>query len=118
MFLRGLPILPNTGAEIEALVKAMMAYPAPVVARARAALELGATENVDLNSLTGAVSKVSAEAIELLGADGKAKVVRMSSDATTIMVAGAPAKVEALKAGMNCSLRYAADNLAQVVTCK
>ncbi len=113
-----LPILPNTGAEIEALVKRMMAAPAPVVARARAALEFGITENVDLKSLAGAISKVGRDSIELTDADGTARTVKMSGAATAIMVAGAQGNIEGLKTGMTCSLRYSADNMAQVVTCK
>ena len=113
-----LPILPNTGAEIEALVKDMMASPANVVARARAALDFGVTENVELTSLAGAISNIAADAIELTGADGKARSVTVSASATSIMIAGAQASAEGLKVGMSCSLRYSADNVAQVVTCR
>ncbi len=113
-----LPILPNTGAEIEALVREMIKAPASVLARARAALEFGATENVDLTSLAGAVTKASADSIELKGADGAAKSVKLSAGATSILLAGAAGAIDQLKVGMNCTLRYGADNVAQVVTCR
>ena len=51
-------------------------------------------------------------------AKSKAKTVKLSAAASTIMLAGEQAQAAALKVGMNCSLRYASDEVAQVVTCR
>jgi tripartite-type tricarboxylate transporter receptor subunit TctC len=114
----GLPIEPSSAAEVDALVKGMTGAKPEHIARARAALETGETENVALTSLSGTVAMAAAGSVEILDKEGGRHTIKLAPERSVIMVAGAQGRPETLQPGMACSLRYGADNVAEVATCK
>ena len=70
----------------------------------------------------GALIEVKDKGREIVfkGPDGKNVTSKPSGSRTVIMVAGAKAKRDALKAGMNCSITYKSggDNEPEEITCK
>jgi tripartite-type tricarboxylate transporter receptor subunit TctC len=109
-----LPLVPMSGAEVEAFVRDMMATPPAAVARAGAALAFGAKENEQLRSLDGRIARIADTALEL--DDGSN--VRIRSEGSMILVRGEQAEVSALSAGMRCSFRYDGETrLVQTASC-
>jgi tripartite-type tricarboxylate transporter receptor subunit TctC len=114
----GLPLTPMRGEEVEAFVRHMMAVPPEAVARARAALEFGQQENLQLKSIAGTISAIGGGRIMVADADGKPHDLAISDANSTIMLDGRQAALAALKAGMACFLRYTDADVAQIVVCK
>jgi tripartite-type tricarboxylate transporter receptor subunit TctC len=112
----GLPIVPMSGKEDEDFVRDMMATPPAAVKRARAALEFGINENTRLTSLTAPLSAVAPEHVEVKDAAGKVRQIKLAEAA--IILNGRKVKADALKVGMTCTLRFSANNMAQIVSCK
>jgi hypothetical protein len=115
----GLPLTPMHGEEVEAFVRTMMAVPPEVAAKARAALEFGQQENLQLKSVAGTISEIGGGRIRVKDADGKPPLDLSISDAgSTIMLDGRQAALSALNTGMACFLRYTDTDVAQIVVCK
>ncbi len=113
-----LPINPSSAAEVDALVKSMTGAKPEHIARARAALESGVTENADLKSLSGVVAMSGPSSVDIADKDGGRRVIKLAPERSVVMISGAPGKVEALQPGMACALRYGADDVAEFVICK
>jgi len=114
----GLPLTPMHGEEVEAFVRTMMAVPPEVAAKARAALEFGQQENLQLKSVAGTISEIGGGRIKVKDAGGKPLDLSISDADSTIMLDGRQAALSALNAGMACFLRYTDADVAQVVVCK
>ncbi|MGE5538050.1 MAG: Bug family tripartite tricarboxylate transporter substrate binding protein [Gemmatimonas sp.] len=109
-----LPLVPMSGAEVEAFVRDMVATPPAAVARASAALAFGAKDNEQLKSLDGRIARIADTAVEVEGGPS----LRIRSEGSMIMLHGEKAEAAALAPGMACSFRYDAETrLVQTVSC-
>lgn len=114
----GLPLIPMSGPQAEAFVHDMMSAPPQVVARARAALELGQQENLQLKSVAGTIVEAAAGRVEVKDAGGTSYRLQVSETESTIMLDGKQAALSSLRAGMACFLRYNDADVAQIIVCK
>ena len=114
----GLPIIPMSGPQAETFVHDMMSAPPQVVARARAALEFGQQENLQLKSVAGTIVEAAAGRVEVKDTGGTSYRLQVSEAESTIMLDGKQAALSSLRAGMACFLRYTEADLAQIIACK
>ncbi|MGE0653220.1 MAG: Bug family tripartite tricarboxylate transporter substrate binding protein [Alphaproteobacteria bacterium] len=116
---RHLALEPQSGTEVENFVREMTGYSPEIVDRAKQALVIGKVENVELKSLTGVIARVSKGGVEVWESSGRTVNLKVSGRRTAVLVDGAKAGPNALKAGMTCTFRhFGAGDFAKTVACK
>lgn len=113
-----LPLAPQSGEEVEAMMKAIAAYPPDVIAKALKAITIGDVENVELKSLDGIIAQIAKGNIQVRDGAGKMTTVKVSNEETSVIVKGQKADTAALKADLRCSLRYInVGDFAKTIAC-
>ena len=117
---KNLTINPQTGEEVEAWVKNLLASATPTaLASVRTILAVGKIEKVKLKSLEASISGIRKNIVELKDKKGQAHRVKVSKRRTRILIGGKKVKAKALKVGLACSLRYFGEgDLAKAIACK
>lgn len=113
-----LPVVAQSGADVEGFIRDIVSYPAPIIEKAREALKVGNVENVTLKSTDGTVVNLAKDSIDIRENGGKVMRFELSDRESAIMIGGEKANSGALKVGMACSLRHFGEgDLAKTVAC-
>ena len=123
-FLKGakiqhLPVQPWNGEQVHKIINQFLNYPPAVIAKARAAMEIGKVVKVKLKRLEGTITKVSKKKIKVKDQAGKVYTFKVSGRRSKISIGGKKAKKKALKVGMSCAFRHFGDgDIAKNIKCK
>lgn len=109
---------PMSGEAMQKALAKIYATPADIVEKAKAAynaevkLDMAKIEEETFKGKLGDVKRKGSRLV--VSKDGKETTLRVSGSRTKVSIAGKAAKRDALQAGMDCEIKYAADSASSV----